>query len=153
MCLIGVAFGDQVTKQLESKYASISSAFKRQDIKAISDLMAPDYVIHLENGMTMNKAKVIADYKTQMRMISTPNWGRKILKTEHKGGAVVATVEGRFTGTVVGPDSKRHQFALFAVAADAWKKTGSGWQLLSTSVSKRQATMDGRIMRIPPATK
>lgn len=136
---------DKVTKQLEDNYAAITTAFKKKDIKAIGNFLAPDYQAHDSNGAATSREKILADYKSQMGVMRDIVWSRKITKLVHQGKSVVLTVEGKINGTVVGADKTDHKIALAATAEDTWIEHGKGWLLKSTTIEKKVLTVDGKV--------
>lgn len=145
------AFADSDVKALQANYAAISAAFKRKDINGIAKFVDPAFVAHLDHGITMNKEKVIADYKTQMMMVKDVTWVRNIRQAVRKGATVTATVDGQVSGLVTGPDSKPHKFTLMASSIDSWSNHGKTWTLITTKVLKHDMFLDGHLMKPPVA--
>jgi len=149
LLLFAVASADTVTKELEANYAAITSAFQHKDIAPIAKFMAPGFVVHLDSGQSMTRDRVLSDYKKQMGMMKDVSWTRKVTTVTPAGGAFVATVEGNVKGMVTGPDKKPHKLNLIASARDTWQKKGKSWILLTTTILKRTATVDGKPLKMP----
>ncbi len=146
--LLAVASADNVTKQLEASYSAMSTAFQHKDVKAISNFFGPTFSAHLENGQSADRAKVIEGYASQLKMMTNPKWARKIKSVAPQGSSYVATVEGKLEATVSGPDKKPHALVLLTFAKDTWQKVGKTWQMTTSTVNKRTATIDGKPMKM-----
>ena len=145
------ALGADEKKEIQANYDGITAAMKKQDIKWIGAMLDPNFEAHSDAGMTLNKAKVLADYASQMKIIRNISWVRTIRKIEHKGPVSLVTVDGLMKGDMNGMDSKPHKFTFTATALDSWTKKAGKWTILRTTMLKHQLFVDGKLMNRPKA--
>ena len=144
LSLSSVFAADKVTKQLEVNYAAISKAFVSKDLDGMMRFLAPDFFAKDLDGSILTRAKVSKDFKQQMDATSNVTWVRKVTALTHEGKAVVATVEGKFSGVYTMPDQKTSALSFTATAKDRWLFDGKKWVLKSSTVTKRKILLDGK---------
>ncbi|HQY64584.1 MAG TPA: nuclear transport factor 2 family protein, partial [Polyangiaceae bacterium] len=112
---------------LESYYAEMEEAFRRNDIGGITRFFSPDYVSYERGGTRVARAETVAGLARMMETLRDVTWKREVRGLFVSGDRAIATVHGVFEATSVEADGARTPFAFDITAEDEWVRSGDAW--------------------------
>ena len=129
---------DSLHPVFEGRYAAMKSAMAARDGKAISEILAPDFISEDASGQKGNADAMIQG------VLGLPKDPLKVSITtilSINGNAENATVDQRYDmkTTKAGPDGDKRDVELIAVSTDTWIKSKDTW-LLQRTVTKQMIT-------------
>lgn len=130
-CLPLLSLAQQVSPEeakildLEKKW---TDAYKQRDIKAMTSLLAEDFIITVEDGKTFGKFGYTAHTADSAVQVDAAE--ESDLKVRMHGNVAVVTGAYRETGTAKG---KRYEYR--DRFTDVWMKTNGAWQLIAAQYS------------------
>ena len=142
--ILSLADDVKLRKALTANYAVITSAFRKQDVKAMGDLMTSDFTAIRPGGQTISREQILADFEHQTKATKVRNWIRNIETISQQGDNAIVTVRGKMTGTITDEKGKPHKMEFDAKAKDTWTKSGKGWKLKRTELLEGKMLVDGK---------
>jgi ketosteroid isomerase-like protein len=136
---------DSLRPVFEGRYAAMKSAMAARDAKAISEILAPDFISEDASGQKESADTMIqgllASPKDPLKVSDT-----KILSIKVKADS--ATVDQRYDmkTTKVGPDGNKRDVELVAVSTDTWQKSKDTWLLQTTVTNQMDYSVDGKLV-------
>ena len=117
-----------VRNQLEREYASIATAFKRDDPSEWIRRLAPDFHLTLFNGMVQNREWVVEYVKNNAKTFHVEQLTMTIKDLKVGSQYTVATVEQRSSRTFK-DGSGQHRLDVGAVQLETWERSREGWNI------------------------
>ena len=122
---------DPLRPVFEGRYAAMKSAMAARDAKAISEILAPDFISEDASGQKENADTMIQE------VLALPKDPLKVSNTTIlaiKVNAESATVDQRYDmkTTKAGPDGNKRDVELITVSSDTWVKSKDTWLLQRT---------------------
>jgi hypothetical protein len=129
----------------EGRYAAIKSAMAARDGKAISEILAPDFISEDVTGQKKNADTMIQE------ALALPKDPLKVSNTtisSIKVNTEIAIVDQRFEmkTTKVGPDGNKREVELIAVSTDTWIRLKDNWLLQRTVTNQMDYYADGKLV-------
>jgi ketosteroid isomerase-like protein len=129
----------------ESRYAAMKSAMAARDGKAISEMLAPDFVSEDASGQKQNADAMIQG------VIALPKDPLKVSNTtilSVKVNEASATVDQRYDmkTTKTGPDGDKRDVELISVSTDTWIKSQDAWLLQRTVTNQMDYSVNGKLL-------
>jgi hypothetical protein len=136
---------DSLRPVLEGRYAAMKSAMAARDGKAISEILAPDFVSEDVSGQKENADTMIQG------VLALPKDPQKVSSTtilSIKLSADTATVDQRYDmkTTKAGPDGKKRDIELSAVSTDTWIRSKDTWLLQRTVTNQMDYSANGKVL-------
>jgi ketosteroid isomerase-like protein len=134
---------DSLHLVFEGRYAAMKAAMAARDGRAISKMLAPDFVSEDASGQKENANEMIQE------VISLPKDPEKKSKTTilsvktNQNGAVVDQRYNMKT-TKSAPDGSKRDVELIAVSTDRWIKSKDRWLLQRTVTNQMDYIVDGK---------
>jgi hypothetical protein len=142
----GQANSDDLLRPVfEARYAAMKSAMAAHDGKAISEILAPDFVSEDASGQKENADTMIQE------VLALPKDPLKVSNTailSIKVSAESVTVDQRYDmkTTKVGPDGNKRDVELIAVSTDIWIKSKDTWLLQRTVTNQMDYSANGKLL-------
>ncbi len=120
---------------LQARYATMKAAMAAHDGKAISALLAPDFVSVEVSGQTVTGAQMISGVAA---LPPDPNKVSQTTLLSVTANGNTATVDQRYDMKTVktGTDGVTKNIELVTLSTDTWIKSGGAW-LIQRSVTKQ----------------
>jgi len=136
---------DTVRPVFEDRYAAMKSAMAARDGKAISQILAPDFISEDVSGQKENADTMIQE------VLALPKDPLKVSNTtilSIKANAESATVDQRYDmkTTKAGPDGNKRDVELIAVSTDTWIKSKDSWLLQRTVTNQMDYSANGKLL-------
>jgi hypothetical protein len=135
---------DPLRPVFEGRYAAMKSAMAARDGKAISEILAPDFVSEDTSGQkekaeTMLK-EVVALPKDPLKVSNTTILSIKVDEDS-------ATVDQRYDmkSTKTGPDGNKQNIELISVSTDTWIRSKDTWLLQKTVTNQMDYSVNGKL--------
>lgn len=134
---------DPLRPVFEGRYAAMKSAMAAQDGKAISEMLAPDFISEDVSGQKENADTMIQE------VLALPKDPLKVSNTtilSIKVNAGSATVDQRcdMKTTKAGPDGNKRDVELIAVPTDEWIKSKDTWLLQKTVTNQMDYSVNSK---------
>ena len=142
----GQASGDDPLRPVfEGRYAAMKSAMAARDGKAISEILAPDFISEDSSGQKENADTMVQE------VLALPKDPLKVSNTtilSIKVNADSATVDQRYDmkTTKAGPDGNKQEVELIAVSTDTWIKLKDIWLLHRTVTNQMDYSVNGKLL-------
>lgn len=134
-----------VRKALVAQYAAMNRGAKSKDLNMMLKPLAPELMVTLPGGKTVNRAQTVVMLKQELAVVSSVQQSTtRIDKLSVKGNTAVAMVAEQVVGTVATPDGKTHKLNDSTSSRDTWIRTSSGWLMKSSVTLSEHATLDGK---------
>ena len=136
---------DSLRPVFEGRYAAMKSAMAVRDGKAISEMLAPDFISEDASGQKENAdtmiQEVLALPKDPLKVSSTTILSIKV-------SADSATVDQRYDmkTTKAGPDGNKRDVEMIAVSTDTWIKSKDTWLLQRTVTNQMDYSANGKVL-------
>jgi len=136
---------DSLRPVFEGRYAAMKSAMAARDGKAISEILAPDFISEDASGQKENAdtmiQEVLALPKDPLKVSSTTILSIKI-------SADSATINQRYDmkTTKAGPDGNKRDVEMIAVSTDTWIKSKDTWLLQRTVTNQMDYSANGKVI-------
>jgi uncharacterized NAD(P)/FAD-binding protein YdhS len=134
---------DSLRPVFEGRYAAMKSAMAARDGKAISEILAPDFVSEdasgqKENADTMIQG-VVALPKDPLKVSNTTILSIKVNEDS-------TTVDQRYDmkTTKTGPDGNKRDVELISISTDTWIKSKDTWLLQRTVTNQMDYFANGK---------
>ncbi len=129
----------------EGRYAAMKSAMAARDAKAISEILAPDFISEDASGQKENADTMIQG------VLALPKDPLKVSNTtilSIKVNAESATVDQRYDmkTTKAGPDGNKRDVELITVSTDTWIKSKDTWLLQRTVTNQMDYSANGKLL-------
>ncbi len=129
----------------EGRYAAMKLAMAAHDGKAISEILAPDFISEDASGQRENADTMIQE------VLALPKDPLKVSNTTIlaiKVNAESATVDQRYDmkTTKAGPDGNKRDVELVAVSTDTWIKSKDTWLLQRTVTNQMDYSANGKLL-------
>jgi hypothetical protein len=136
---------DALRGTLEKRYAAMKMAMAAKDEKAISSLLAPDFVSVDISGQTEDVSQMIKDV---VAAPADPNKTSMTTLLEIKTDANKASVEQRYEMKTKknGPDGVAHDIDLTTLSSDTWVNLKGTWLIQRTETKQMDESVDGKIV-------
>lgn len=136
---------DSLRPVLEGRYASMKSATAVRDGKAISEILAPDFISEDASGQKENAETMIQE------VLALPKDPLKVSSTtilSIKVSADSATVDQRYDmkTTKAGPDGNKRDVEMMALSSDTWIKSKDTWLLQKTVTNQMDYSVNGKVL-------
>ncbi len=136
---------DSLRPVFEGRYAAMKAAMAARDGKAISEILAPDFISEDASGQ-----KESADTMIQ-QVLALPKDPLKVSNTtilSIKASADSANVDQRYDmkTTKAGPDGNKRDVELITVSTDTWIKSKDTWLLQRTVTSQMDYSANGKLL-------
>jgi len=136
---------DRLRSVFEGRYAAMKSAMAARDGKAISEILAPDFVSEDVSGQKENADAMIQG------VLALPKDPLKVSNTtilSIKVNAEGATVDQRYDmkTTKAAPDGNKRDVELIAVSTDTWIKSKDTWLLQRTVTNQMDYYANGKLL-------
>lgn len=135
--------GDALRPMLEKRYAELKTAMAERDSKALSVLLAPDFVSEDISGKTTSAEEMLKE------LAALPKDTGKVTETtlvSIKSQDDLAIVEQRYhmTTTKTLPDGNKQVIDLVTVSTDTWAHAGDKWLMKRTITNQIDYSVDGK---------
>ena len=129
----------------ESRYAAMKSAMAARDAKAISEILAPDFVSEDTSGQKENADTMIKE------VVALPTDPLKVSTTTILSIKVDndrATVDQRYDmkSTKAGPDGNKRDTELTSVSTDTWIRLNDIWLLQRTVTNQMDYSVNRKLL-------
>jgi ketosteroid isomerase-like protein len=118
----------EITTLLDAKYDAIEEAFKRKDLKAISNYMSPNFV-SFDGRREKTRDELIDGLRHRFEEMDVVSWKRHVTKLTVDGDRVSATADGVFRTRNKGDTEIADQRL---VNVDVWEPGDGGWHITSS---------------------
>ena len=136
---------DPLRPVLEGRYTAMKSAMAARDGKAISEILAPDFISEDASGQKENADTMIQG------VLALPKDPLKVSNTtilSIKASTESATVDQRYNmkTTKAAPEGNKRDVELIAVSTDTWIKSKDTWLLLRTVTNQMDYFVNGQLL-------
>jgi ketosteroid isomerase-like protein len=156
------ASSQQVPDQraLQAEYDKIGRALQKEDVKALTGLMTPDFKLTRLNGQVMTRQELEASYRQQFQMIkSWPSVNIRVRSVKVTGQRVEVVSVSNVVAILSVPvmDAKNQpvmkdgkmqmrdgRIEIASESRDVWVKSNGAWRVESMKILKESTKLDGK---------
>ncbi len=131
-------------KTIQARYDALDRGYRKRDIRLLENLLAGDFSTMSPEGKILGRAAALDSFRGLILGAQDARWPRKVLRLRFEGADTVATVDGRFTGGLPGPDGKFHPTELRSTVEDTWTLTSGAWRIRRSKMLKMAMWRDGK---------
>jgi len=137
--------GEALRPALEKRYAELKTAMAERDSKALSTVLAPDFVSEDVSGQATSAEEMIK------QLAALPKDSGKVMDTtlvsiKPQGDRVIVEQRYHMTTTKALPDGNKQAIDLVTLSTDTWIHSGDKWLIQRTVTNQIDYSVDGKVM-------
>ncbi len=146
--LVAMSNASALRDEINSMNKKVGKCIIKRDIDGFTKLVkggvTSDFK-YSEDGKVMNFDEMVAMMKqgfAQQPAVTSAN--STIVSLKEKGNAATAVCKHVMSGTMMGPDKKKHKFSMTGLSTETYKKIGKDWKMATMSWKNGDFMVDGK---------
>jgi hypothetical protein len=137
--------GDALRPVLEKRYAELKTAMAERDPKALSTVLASDFVSEDVSGQTTSAEEMIK------QLAALPKDSGKVTETtlvsiKPQGDRAIVEQRYHMTTTKALPDGNKQAIELVTLSMDTWIHAGDKWLIQRTVTNQIDYSINGKVV-------
>ena len=145
--LASLAHADNLRSTIKTFNRKVHATFVKNDMNAFEKVAratcTSDFK-EVENGQSHDFDAMLAQMKQGFAMMKINSASATTSKLMQHGDSATCQSNHHMTGSLAGPDKKKHKMVFDGVSTDTWRKEDGHWKLASMVWGKETIKMDGK---------